>query len=134
MKIILIFGLTNQLKMNLNILAYLIYGCFTVYTIAFIGKILHRNGRHYILMIFDDERFGDFLNNCLLAGYYLLNIGWVFITINQWENIENTTHLVEIIGYKSGYILLILGFIHWMNIMALYAYAYIKRNIFFRQK
>ena len=119
--------------MNLNIQAYVIYGSFTIYTIWYLGKILHQNGRHYILMIFDDESWGDFINNSLLMGYYLLNIGWVFITINNWQTIKNTTQLLEVIGYKFGSILLILGVMHWFNIMALYAYGYLKKNNFFHQ-
>ena len=117
--------------MNLNLIAYFLYSLITIYTIVYVGRVLHRNGRHYILKILKDESFGDFINNGLLVGYYLVNIGYVFITITAWEKIEHGIALVEVLGAKVGTIFLLLGGMHIFNIIALKIYAdYINRTEF----
>lgn len=112
--------------MNYNLLAYLIYGLLTSVTIFYVGRVLHRNGRHYVLRALQDEEMGDFINDGLLTGYYLFNLGYVFITIKNWERIENVQLLVELISEKTGIILLLLGLLHFFNIIALKLYASLK--------
>ncbi|MDB4728444.1 hypothetical protein OAF63_06600, partial [Saprospiraceae bacterium] len=107
---------------------YLIYGISTVFTIVYVGKILHQNGRHYILRIFIDTEFGDYINNALLTAYYLFNIGYVFVTLHSWETILNQVELIEMIGQKTGIILLMLGGLHFINILALQIIAQFKNR------
>ena len=109
--------------MTYNILAYLIYGLLTSITIFYVGKVLHRNGRHYMLRALQDEEMGDFINDGLLVGYYLVNVGYVFITIKFWEAIQNVQQLVEMVSEKTGIILLLLGLLHFFNILALKLYV-----------
>lgn len=111
--------------MNFNLIAYLIYGLITLFTIFFVGGILHKNGRYYIHQFFSkDPALGDYINDGLLIGYYLINMGYVFITIRYWENIESFQLLVELIGTKTGSIFLLLGLLHFFNILALKVYAW----------
>lgn len=112
--------------MNYNLLAYLIYGLFTSFTIIYLGRILHRNGRHYVLRFIQEEEVGDFFNDGLLAGYYLLNIGYVLLTLKFWETIFTVQQLVEIISEKTGLILLMLGLLHFFNIIGLKLYARLR--------
>ncbi len=112
--------------MNYNILSYLIYGLITVFTIVYIGRVLHQNGRHYVLRIFHEVQIGDFINNGLLVGYYLFNIGYVLITLNQWQQIRNVVQMIEILGEKTGAILLLLGVLHFFNIFVLKVYAHLN--------
>lgn len=113
--------------MNYNLLAYLIYGVITSITIFYVGKVLHRNGRHYVLQAIQDESMGDFINDGLLVGYYLVNVGYVFLTINFWETIQNLQQLVEQICMNTGTILLLLGLLHFANILGIKIYAALNK-------
>lgn len=115
-------------KMNFNLFAYLIYGLITVFTIVHVGKVLHQNGRHYIMRIFVDHEFGDYINNALLMAYYLFNMGYVFITLKNWETIEKGIEIIEMIGHKTGIIFLMLGILHFTNILGLQLIAKFKNK------
>ena len=112
--------------MNFNIIAYLIYGLITIFTIFYIGRVLHENGRHFVLRFIHEEQVGDFINNGLLTGYYLFNIGYVFITLNNWKTIIDSFQLIEAVCEKTGTILLLLGLLHFFNILALRLYAHLN--------
>ncbi len=109
--------------MNYNIIGYIIYGIITGFTILYVGKVLHSNGRHFVLQIIADEAFGDFINNGLLVGYYLVNLGYTFFAIATWESIRGMQELLEVLSFHIGCILLILGALHFVNILVLKCYA-----------
>ena len=112
--------------MTYNLTAYLIYALISIFTIGYVGRVLHQNGRHYILQIIEDIAFGDFINNGLLAGCYLLNIGYVLFTLTNWEVISNMPLLFEVICTQIGTIYLLLGMLHFGNIAVLWLYAQLK--------
>lgn len=109
--------------MNYNIIGYLIYGIFTSFTIFYVGKVLHRNGRYFVLRVIQDEDFGDFVNDGLLMGYYLVNLGYTLFAIITWSTILNAQELLEVLSFHIGSILLFLGGLHFTNILLLRIYA-----------
>lgn len=109
--------------MTYNIIAYLIYASISIFTVAYVGQMLHRNGRYFILELLPDEAFCDYINNGLLAGYYLVNIGYVLVTLTNWEVIGSLPQLLEMISIKTGGIYLMLGVLHFFNIAAIRMYA-----------
>jgi len=118
--------------MTYNLIAYGVYALISVFTIAYIGRVLHRNGRYFVLRIMSDEEFGDFINNGLLVGYYLVNIGYVFFTLSNWKTIENLPDLIEAIGEQTGSLFVLLGVLHFVNILSLRLYAHLNKIQLFR--
>lgn len=112
--------------MTYNIIAYFIYASISIFTISYVGKVLHQNGRHFVLQIIPEEAFCDYINNGLLVGYYLVNIGYVLFTLTSWHVIENLPQLLELIALKTGGIYLMLGILHFFNIAALRFYAHLN--------
>ena len=112
-----------MLKMiNFNELSYIIYLPITLFITIWIGKELHKNGRPLMQKAF--KRFGfdtwvSPVNNSLLIGYYLLNIGNLLIFINTWGEIESTEQMINAIANNVGIILTILGLIHVFNLTVL---------------
>ncbi len=103
---------------KLNTIAYIIYLLITCYITVVVGQSLHRHGKPYLDDIFDgDTTLYNAINNILLTGYYLLNIGYAFLMLRSWEIITNYQALVEAITYKSGIIIITLGIIHYNNLM-----------------
>lgn len=106
--------------MSYNVLAYGIYLLVTTYVVVIVGNILHKNGRPFLLSVFhDDASLADSVNNILLSGYYLINIGYSIVTLRIWEKIGLTTELIEILSFKIGAIILALGIMHLFNITVL---------------
>jgi len=118
--------------MSYNLIAYGIYAVISIFTIGYVGRVLHQNGREFVLRVINDEEFGDFINNGLLVGYYLVNIGYVFFTLSNWQTIMNLSNLIEVIGEQTGSLFILLGVLHFVNIFSLRLYAYLNKIQLFR--
>ncbi|GGG28552.1 hypothetical protein GCM10011344_31650 [Dokdonia pacifica] len=113
--------------MNYNILSYLIYGCIMVYIIYKVGLICYRNGNVFVLHLMPtNTQLCLYINNILLTGYYLLNIGYAVYSISTWKTIQNTYSMIDTIASHVGSIVLTLAVLHYMNIIVL--------QLFFKSK
>lgn len=107
--------------MNYNILSYLVYGCISVYIIYYVGKLFHRNGRIFILRLFNqNESLADTTNNILLLAYYLFNIGYSILQFRFWEKVTGMDSLISSVSMKTGVLILILAVTHYFNISLIY--------------
>jgi len=107
---------------NYNVLAYAIYLPISVYITYWVGRELHRKGRVLMAVAFHKHNYDEWLdpiNNSLLVGYYLLNIGTVFLAITQWKQINNLLEVLESVSIYIGFIVTLLGIIHAVNITVL---------------
>lgn len=119
--------------MNYNILAYAIYLLIMVFIIVYVGRLFHRNGRVFILSLFNgDNQQADHLNNILLVAYYLFNLGYAFLKLHSWERIYTTEILLSSLGNNIGLLILILAVTHYFN-MGLIYYLSKKHNIIIHQ-
>ena len=116
--------------MNYNILSYLVYGCISIYIIYYVGKLFHRNGRIFILQLFnEDEALTDTTNNILLLAYYLFNIGYSILQFSLWETVSGLDSLIASISMKTGTLILILAVTHYFNISLIYILSTKKFSI-----
>lgn len=109
--------------MTWNLIGYLIYGLITIYTILVIGKRLHRDGIFFVQKVFPEGETGKIVNNLLLLGYYLVNIGYAFMTISSWQTISGLGALFGALAEHIGLIYLLLAVLHYNNILCLRLYA-----------
>jgi len=111
----------------MNTLAYIIYLSITYLITVHVGLRFYRNGRIYILTLFQgDAGLTDFVNKLLLVGYYLLNLGYAAVMIRFWDTITTWTALLTSICTMTGKIMLTLAVIHFANMGLLYLFS--KRN------
>lgn len=115
-------------RMTYNISAYIIYLIITFFITFIVGKTLHKNGIYFLYDIFIDKEFSERINNILLIGYYLLNIGYVAISISFWNNLNSTQELLAALFENTGIIVLGLGTFHYFNIVSLWIAAHIKNK------
>ena len=114
--------------MNYNILSYLIYISITIYIIYYVGKSFHRNGRIFILQLFQhNEQMADTTNNLLLIAYYLFNIGYAVLKISMWTKVPDLAGLIATISSNTGLLVIILALTHYFNITVLYILS--KKNV-----
>ena len=64
----------------LNVITQFVYLIISVGMTMWVGQSLHKNGRVFLLRAFkEDETLADSINHLLLVGFYLVNLGWVFL-------------------------------------------------------
>ncbi len=115
--------------MNYNILSYLIYGCITIYIIWHVGSVFHKNGRVFILQLFQgNEAMTDTTNNILLLAYYLFNIGYAVLQFSYWETVTGVNSLVSSISVKAGTLILILAVMHYCNLALIYFLSHVNNH------
>ncbi|MBF03808.1 MAG: hypothetical protein CMP76_10980 [Flavobacterium sp.] len=106
--------------MNLNIIGYLIYFSITCFIILKVGKVCYDNGNIYVSQLIPNhEALCQRINQMLLIGYYLLNIGYCAMTIISWQKIISFENLIEIIASKSAIIIITIALMHYLNIYLL---------------
>lgn len=107
--------------MNYNIAAYLFYLVMMIFIIVFVGRLFHKNGRIFILSLFEhDSEMTDKVNNILLIAYYLFNIGYAFVTLRHWEKGLNLQTLISSVGENTGILIFILSVTHYFNMGMIY--------------
>lgn len=113
----------------MNIIAYIIYLFITYLITVHVGLVFYRNGRVFILnLLKGDEGLTDFINRILLTGYYLLNLGYAALTIRSWETINTWTEVMVSIATMTGKIMLLLGTIHFFNMLAIFLISKRKQH------
>ena len=102
--------------MSYIITTYSIYLVITITLTIWVARTLFRNGKVFLVDIFHGNAIlANSVNNLLLVGFYLVNIGYAVRTLSVTENIGDTRQLIEILSIKVGAIILILGVMHFFN-------------------
>ena len=114
----------------MNTAAYIVYLFITYIITVHVGMVFYRNGRQFILRLFDnDEKLTDSINNILLAGYYLLNLGYAALMIRLWKTLHTWTERFVSISSMTGKIMLGLAGMHFFNMAVILFISYRKRHL-----
>lgn len=114
----------------MNILAYFIYLPVTVYITVVVGHRLYSDGAYFIRDLFPTQRLlADQINKFLLIGYYLLNLGYVAISLTFWKEVSTLLQVAEELSIRLGLIVLTLGIIHYLNMVVLAIVSFSKTSL-----
>jgi len=104
--------------MNYFILTYAFYLAISIALTVWVAKVLFKNGRIFLVDIFrGNTDLADSVNKLLVVGFYLINIGYMSLVLKEEGSIANTQVVVEVLSRKLGYIILILGAMHFLNLI-----------------
>lgn len=107
--------------MNANLLTNLIYLTITGYITFWVGFQLYRHGRVYLCVLFPNKmEWCMMINRIMLMGYYLVNLGYLAISISLWPDIQTLRMGIETLVHYTGIILFILGILHCLNLFIFY--------------
>jgi len=110
-------------------MSYCIYIFFTVIITVWVGWACHKNGIYFVIDCVNDIAIAHSINNLLLVGYYLLNIGYAIISISSWEKIVHIPQMLDVLTFRIAYIILMLAMVHYFNIALLSLYpTFFKRK------
>src|SRR5689334_10608058 len=107
--------------MNYFILTYAIYLPLTIALTIWVAKTLFTNGRVFLVDIFHgNEALADSVNQLLVVGFYLINIGYAVYTLQIFGEINSAQVVIEKLSLKIGAIILILGGMHFFNLFVFF--------------
>jgi hypothetical protein len=97
--------------------AYLIYLAISIALTIWVARTLHKNGRVFLVDVFHgNEALADSVNHLLVVGFYLINFGYVSLALKLGYNVANSQAAIEALSLKVGWVLLVLGGMHFFNL------------------
>lgn len=100
------------------LLTFILYTLIATVTTVFLGWTLYKNGVVFLEKIFvSTPQIVKPLNKILLVGFYMINIGFVFVYFSQKMEVFNFLQCLEFIIHKIGTVYLLLGGMHLFNLI-----------------
>ena len=104
--------------MNTTLLTFSIYLLIAGNTTYFVGRSLYTHGEPFLTSILNNRlEIVQPLNKVLLAGFYLMNLGFVLLFFSQQNNLPDMKTCIEFLSEKLGVVYLVLGSMHLFNIL-----------------
>jgi len=99
------------------VLTYLIYLLVSIGLTIGVGWALARSGRTFLREVFGgNDGLAEAVNRLLVVGFYLLNLGFVTLTMQTSGNIDGARQGLQLLSVKIGEVLLVLGALHFANL------------------
>ncbi|MEO6390566.1 MAG: hypothetical protein ABIP75_01865, partial [Pyrinomonadaceae bacterium] len=89
-----------------------------VFLTIWVARTLHKNGRVFLVEVFNgDTNLADSVNHLLVVGFYLINFGYVSLALKMGYDVANARESIEALSWKIGLVLLVLGGMHFFNLL-----------------
>ncbi len=99
-------------------LTYAAYLAVSLTLTVAVASALSRSGKVFLAAVFGgDENLAQAVNRLLVVGFYLLNLGFVTLTMRTSGEIASTRQAFGVLFAKVGEELLVLGVLHLANIV-----------------
>jgi hypothetical protein len=109
-----------------KVFAYVGYLFISISLTVWVARTLSRSGRAFLIDAFRrNEELADSINHLLVVGFYLINIGYINLTLKSDLKTETLTQVIEFLSHKIGVVLITLGAMHFFNI---YVFNRIRRK------
>ncbi|RKQ72116.1 hypothetical protein DES40_1453 [Litorimonas taeanensis] len=109
---------------------YMAYISLSLTLTIWVGRKLNVNGRIFLLENYGDKPvLADAINQMLLVGFYLINIGFIAYTMQIFDGVPmNWAEVLEFLSVKIGFMSIVLGVLHFSLMFALQQYSKIGFN------
>ncbi len=114
--------------MNIDfvVVTYAFYLAISLGLTIWVARTLFRNGRVFLVDVFHGNApLADSVNHLLVVGFYLVNLGYVTMALKLGYDVTSTRGSIEALSAKIGWVLLVLGGMHFFN---LYVFSAIRRR------
>ena len=99
-------------------LCYFSYLVISIGITVWVARTLHQNGRVFLVDAFHgNTELADSVNHLLVVGFYLINVGYIALALKTTEPMATARQAIELESVKIGVVLLILGAMHFFNIL-----------------
>jgi hypothetical protein len=104
---------------NLTVVTYLIYLALAIPLTVWVARALQRYGEVFLNDVFGgDTNLSHAVNQLLVIGFYLLNLGYVSLFMTSHAEITNARKVFEVLSVKVGAVALVIGVVHFANLWA----------------
>ncbi len=100
--------------------AYFVYLVISVALTIWVARTLSRNGIVFLVECFGhDDLLARSTNHLLVVGFYLVNLGWILLTLRFGEAPASAAEMIRFLSTKIGIVVVVLGFMHFFNMNAI---------------
>lgn len=100
--------------------AYVLYLAISIGLTIWVARTLSRNGIVFLTECFGhDEQLAISTNHLLVVGFYLVNLGWILLTLQFGSEPHSLGAAIEFLATKIGIVVLALGCMHFFNMNAI---------------
>lgn len=97
--------------------AYLIYLLISINLTIWVARTLQNRGAIFLVDAFHgNTELAASVNQLLVVGFYLINIGFVSLALKSNAHIGTTRAAIEMLSDKLGWVLMTLGGMHFFNL------------------
>jgi hypothetical protein len=101
-------------------LAYGLYLIISLGMTAWVAHTLSTNGIVFLVQCFGhNEILARSTNHLLVVGFYLINIGWITLTLKYGAEPATWPEMIRFLSSKVGLAVLVLGAMHFFNMHAI---------------
>lgn len=101
--------------MDLRLIDYALYLVASLLLTVWVGNTLFRNGRPFLVSVFQEAGLADSVNRLLVVGFYLVNFGAAALLINAGGAPSTVGDMIQETVTRVGVVLLVLGAMHFSN-------------------
>lgn len=100
--------------------SYLIYLAISIALTVWVARTLSKNGYVFLTECFGhDQMLAASTNHLLVVGFYLVNLGWILLTLRFGTPPESAIDAIQFLSSKVGIVVVALGAMHFFNMNAI---------------
>ena len=101
-------------------IAYALYLAITIAITIWVARTLSRNGIVFLVQCFgQNEELARSTNHLLVVGFYLVNIGFITLTLSLGRDPQTLPEAIRFLSSKAGLAVVVLGAMHFFNMGAI---------------
>ena len=105
-------------------IAYILYLAIAIAFTVWVARTLSGNGEVFLVECFGhDEVLAKSTNHLLVVGFYLMNLGFIFLALQFGKPPATVPEMVLFLSSKVGLAVLVLGAMHFFNMHAIATYG-----------
>jgi hypothetical protein len=103
-----------------DIYAYVAYLLVSIGLTVWVAQTLSKNGLVFLVECFGHDRtLAESTNHLLVVGFYLVNLGWILLTLRFGASPETAADMIRFLSTKVGIVVVALGLMHFFNMNAI---------------
>ncbi len=116
-------------------IAYLLYLGISIGITIWVARTLSRNGKVFLVQCFGQNgELADSTNHLLVVGFYLVNIGFITLTLSIGAEPTTMPEAIRFLSSKVGLAVLVVGGMHFFNMSAIAHFGRKVNEWFFSQQ
>jgi len=104
----------------LTSISYGLYLAITIAITVWVARTLSRNGEVFLVQCFGhNEVLARSTNHLLVVGFYLINIGFICLTLSLGSEPDTIAGAIRFLSTKVGLAVIVVGAMHFFNMGAI---------------